>query len=154
MNPESPSSTAARLLIVRAGTRLSALPLSAVAETMRPLPVRSVSGAPSGLMGVARIRGEILPVVDLAAVVEGIPGSNISRFIVVKAGEKRVALAVEQVVQVADERLFARHALPALLGAATAGLAAIAEFEAELLLVLEASRLVPEAVWACVQEER
>jgi purine-binding chemotaxis protein CheW len=151
MHPETPTQTAARLLIVKAGAHLSGLPLGTVVETMRPLPVRPVAGAPAGLLGVARIRGEIVPIVDLAQIVESVTGSVTRRFVVVRAGERRVALAVESVLSIADESRFT--ALPALLGPArNAGVAAIAQLDRDLLLVLEASRLVPQEAWDAVTQ--
>lgn len=53
-------------LICRVRTWLCALPLAHVVETLRPLPVRGLAGAPSFVLGLALLRGQAVPVVDAA----------------------------------------------------------------------------------------
>ena len=53
-------------VLVQAGLHLCALPLGAVIETLRPLPLRPLAGAPAGVLGVAVVRGSPVPVIDLA----------------------------------------------------------------------------------------
>ena len=54
---------------------MCALPLVHVLEVMRPLPLEKVEPAPAFLLGLAVIRGEPLPVVDVAAL---LPGDDVS----------------------------------------------------------------------------
>ena len=128
------------MLICRVGHRSCALPLGAVIETMRPLPVEPVAGTPTGVMGVSIIRGAATVVVDVAALV-GSDARAPRRFVTVRAGERPVALAVEAVDGI---RALASEELPPLLGDAASTLVArIAADAGELLLVLQASRLLP-----------
>ena len=45
-------------LVSRVATRLCALPVGAVIETMRRLPVEPIAGAPAFIAGLAIVRGE------------------------------------------------------------------------------------------------
>src|SRR5512140_1874586 len=86
-----------RALIVTAGAYRCALPLPHVAETMRPLPLQSFADMPPFVRGASIIRGEPVPVVDLAGLF-GAADSAIGRFVVVRVEQRRVALGVEAVV--------------------------------------------------------
>jgi purine-binding chemotaxis protein CheW len=131
-------------LICRVQTRLCALPLEHVIETLRPLPVEPVAGAPPFVLGLAVIRGAPLPVVDAARLL-GAADAKAERFITVDAGNRRIALAVGRVLGVRAVAPESLHALPALLHEAdTDVIAAIGLLDAELLLVLRSARLLPE----------
>ncbi len=130
--------------------RACALALRFVIEIMRPLPVVPLAGAPSFVLGVALIRGEPTPVVDAGALFTDQAGGGAGRYLHLKAGERRVALAVEAVIGV--RRLPARvQELPPLLrGASPLAVSAIGTLDAELLLVLQSARLVPDELLQAV----
>ena len=131
-------------LICRVQTRLCALPLEHVVETLRPLPVEPVAGAPPFVLGLAVIRGAPLPVVDSARLL-GADDARAGRFVTVNAGNRRVALAVDCVLGVRAVAPESLHALPPLLHQAdTDVIAAIGLLDAELLLVLRSARLLPD----------
>lgn len=72
------------------------------------------------------------------------------RLITLRAGQRQVALAVEEVLGV--RQLPPGQALPPLLGEASADLVnAIGSLDSELLLVLRSARLVPDALWPALQ---
>ena len=52
-------------LVCRVATRICALPVGVVIETLRPLPLEPIAGAPAFVTGPAIIRGEPVPVVEL-----------------------------------------------------------------------------------------
>jgi hypothetical protein len=54
-------------LISRVQSRLCALALESVLETMRPLPIEPLAGVPEFVRGLPVIRGTPLPVIALAA---------------------------------------------------------------------------------------
>jgi purine-binding chemotaxis protein CheW len=141
-------------LIVTAGTRSCAIPLCHVAETMRPLPVEPLTGMPEFVRGVSVIRGAAVPVVDLAALLEnGRPGATCGRFVTLKLGERRVAIAVDTVVGARDLQPAELGELPPILRDASAGLIEmIGTRDAQLLVVLRASCIVPDEVPAPVRE--
>lgn len=142
-------------LLVRAGAQLCALPLEQVDETMRPQPVRAVSGVPHFVRGVAVLRGLPVPVIDAASAI-GQPESTSrgSRFVTLKIADRRVAVAVDEVVGVRRIDEGALSDLPRLLAAASEQVvSAIGTLDAELLMVLESGKLVPEIVWAAIEAE-
>lgn len=149
------TSSPARCLLVQVRGLLCALPLEHVAETMRPLAVRAVPGAPPFVSGAAVIRGVPVPVVD-AAVVLGLEQSPrpAGRFVTLRAAGRRVAFAVDQVRGVRDIDQSHIGTLPPLLRDASAHVvAAVGTLDAELLVVLQAGRMVPEDLWPALAGE-
>lgn len=137
-------------LVCRVLTRLCALPLEHVSETMRPLPVEPVAGVPAPVAGVAIIRGAPVPVIDVACVLAG-RASHPTRFVTVNVGARRVALAVDKVIGVRTIPTEALNELPPLLrDASTDGVAAIGTLDTQLLVVLRSARLIPEPVWSAL----
>ena len=138
----------AAFLLVRTGGALAALPLGDVALVTRPLPVEPIAGAPPYVAGLSVIRGRPVPVVSLAALIASDDAAAPRRFVAVRAGERWVALAVDDVlaVRALDPRAF--EALPALLRDARKDtLAAVGALDERLLLVLRAGRIVPDELW-------
>jgi purine-binding chemotaxis protein CheW len=150
------SETASGLsLVVRAGARLCALPVSKVVEVHRPLPVHSVSQAPAAVLGFSIVRGAALPVVDLAILLGGPSGGPCTRFVIVRAGERRFALSVETVLGIREFAPTFWGDLPPLLGPASAEfIEAVGALDADAILALETGHVVPGAVWdrLCRQE--
>ncbi len=135
-------------LLCRVRTRLFALPLEHVLETMRPMPVESLAGAPHFVRGLAIIRGVPVPVVDGAQLLSG-EESQPSRFVTVRAGDRRVAVAVDSVLGVRPMPAASLRELPPLLRDARAEvISAIGTLDAELLVVLRSAHLVPEDLWS------
>jgi purine-binding chemotaxis protein CheW len=131
-------------LVCRVGGRLCALPLASVIETMRPLPARPIEGAPELVVGVAIVRGSPTVVVDAARLFDG-PGSRPARFVTLRVGQRVIALSVDEVVGVRNLSSAGLDGVPGLLEPAVGeAVSAIGTLDAELLLVLDAMRLVPE----------
>jgi purine-binding chemotaxis protein CheW len=144
-------SNAGLSLVCRVETRLCALPLKHVVETLRALPIEPVAGAPPFVLGLAVIRGAPMPVVDSGRLL-GTDGSRAERFVIVVAGNRRVALAVDHVVGVRAVAPESLVALPPLLNAAESDvIAAIGLLDSELLLVLRNTRLLPDEAVHVVQ---
>ncbi len=134
-------------LACRARRRLCALPLEAVVETMRPLPVNELPGAPPFVRGVSVIRGSPVPVVDVGGLLGDLQGYAPTRFVVVRLGERRAALALEEVLGLRELPPLQLSELPPLLRDAAVVVPRIVALDAELLHVLSAARLVPDSVW-------
>ena len=139
-------------LMCRVHGRPCGFALQHVIEIMRPLPVVPLAGAPSFVLGVALIRGEPTPVVDACALFTDQAVGSAGRYLHLETGARRVALAVDAVIGV--RRLPARlQELPPLLRAASPLLvSALGTLDAELLLVLQAARLVPDAVLQAIDQ--
>jgi purine-binding chemotaxis protein CheW len=143
-----------RFLLCRIGTRVGALALRDIQETMRPLPVEPLAGAPLFVLGIAILRGSPTPVIDVERLM-GSTTSTIGRFVTLKLGARTVALAVGAVLDVRSLPLQTLSQVPKLLGEASATLVlALGSLDAELLMVLEASHAVPETVWASIEAPR
>jgi purine-binding chemotaxis protein CheW len=141
-------------LLCRVGNVWCALLLEHVEETMRPLPIEPVAGVPAFVRGLSVVRGSAVPVVDAAALVGG-TSAQPTRFVLLKAGARRIALAVDRVVGVRSIPAVSLDRLPPLLGDANPhALAAVGTLDAELLLVLRSSRLVPEEVWTTLDPDQ
>jgi len=139
----------------RTATFLCALPLKDAAETMRPLAIQAMSGAPAFVLGMAVIRGAAVPVVDAGRLL-GTEGVRAGRFVTLKVGPRRhVALAVEQVLDVKPLPDGSLGELPPLLHAAkTDVVSEIGVLDSELLIVLRNARLVPEELWTQLEGEQ
>ncbi|MDX6804952.1 chemotaxis protein CheW [Terrihabitans rhizophilus] len=89
---------ARRFLTFRIGARLYALPSEEVAEIVRVPPVTRVPHGPRGLLGVANLRGAVLPVASVRGLLgqDESSGAAASRAIVLM-GAAPVVLAVDHV---------------------------------------------------------
>jgi purine-binding chemotaxis protein CheW len=138
-------------LVCRSGSRLCAIPLTRVAETMRPLPVEPLAGMPPFVLGLAIIRGSPTPVVDTGQLL-GVENFHAARFVTVKMDGRLAALAVDAIVGVRALPEASLTDLPPLLrDASTELIMAVGTLDAALLLLLETSRLVPEPVWSALE---
>lgn len=135
-------------LLVRARAVLCAVPLSCVEETMRPLPVEPLTGAPPCVRGLSVIRGQPVPVVDLGALLRGDAAAQTTRFVTLRAAERRVALAVEAVLGVREPAPGLQTEMPPLLSQANPdAVEAVAALDSRLIVILRAARLLPEEAW-------
>ena len=139
-------------LLCRVDSRVCAVPLAQVVETMRPLPVEPVAGVPGFILGVSIIRGTPLPVVDGARLLGTAGGERpAGRFVTVRAGDRQVALAVDAVIGVHQIARESVRDLPPLVRTAHAdAVSAIGALDAELLVVLESARMLPDDAWAAL----
>lgn len=152
--PDTPASVAGPFatvstsaLLFRAGARVCALSVQQVLEVMRPLPVQEVVNLPLFVQGLTMIRGAPTPVVSLASLFAD-SGRPPTRFVVVRAGDRPVALAVDSVLGVIELGPATLHALPPQAqSAGTATLLAIGALDAQLLFVLNSTSLIPDEVW-------
>src|ERR1700679_1927273 len=129
-------------LLVRVKSHVCALPLTHVVETLRPLAIAAVTDAPDFVLGLSIIRGVPVPVVDLGAMIAPGTADGIGRFVVVKVGERTVALAVSSVIGVRDLREALVGDVPPLLRDSAGVLAEVGALDRELLFVLQASWLL------------
>lgn len=134
-------------LLVRCRTWLCALPLAEVVETLRTLPLQPVAGAPPFVRGLSLLRGELVPVVDLALLLGGESGAAAGRLVLVRAAGHRLALAVDAVLRVAPLPPTAQVA-PLLSQALPAQVAALTVLDGAALAVLQSSNLLRQEDWA------
>jgi len=108
----------AQLCTFRVGGEDYALDIMRVREIIPPLPVTPVPRAPAFVDGVAHLRGEILPVVDVRKRfgLPATPPTRRTRFLVVVVGRRRLALVVDEVCEVLRVRRSELRPAPALVG--------------------------------------
>lgn len=101
----APDSSAAPLPLAQAGLCVSAghdivrFPLRSVLEILRPLPLTRVPHAPSALLGLANLRGQVLPVASLAVLLGGVATTGAAaRVVVIARGGQRIGLLVDAVL--------------------------------------------------------
>jgi purine-binding chemotaxis protein CheW len=141
-----------RFLLCRIGSRVGALTLKDVREVMRPLPIEPLAGMPPFVLGLAIVRGFPTPVIDAGRLLGPIGLPSPARFVSLKLGDRTAALAVDAVLDVRSLAARAVAEIPPLLREAGADLvSAIGALDTELLLVLEAARLVPESIWGAIE---
>jgi purine-binding chemotaxis protein CheW len=140
--------------LFRVRTRLCALPIAQILETMRPLPVEHVAAAPDFVLGVALIRGVATPVVDAGLLIGASEPADFRRYVTLRSGESGVALAVEDVLGVRDLPPASLRKLPPLLSdASTEILSALGSLDAELLTMLKLARTLTDRVAAGLAEQ-
>jgi purine-binding chemotaxis protein CheW len=140
------------ILICEAGARRCALRLDAVIETMRPLATQPVESDFAWLTGVALVRGQPCPVLDLSLLL-GEP-APVTRWVTARvgqAGERVVALAVSRVDGVSGLPASDLEAAPPLLSASSEALQALAVHDGHLLSLLSTASLLKEEAWAALE---
>jgi purine-binding chemotaxis protein CheW len=144
----------ASFLVCRAGGLLCALPVERVVETMRPLPIHGLADAPSFHLGSSTVRGEVVPVVHLGALVSGGAAGASTRFIAIRLGERRAVLAVEQIAGIRALPVNASHHVPTLFDEVDpVRIDSIARFDDDLLSLLRGVLIVSEELLALVDGE-
>jgi purine-binding chemotaxis protein CheW len=140
-------------LLFRVQSRLYALPVTHVVETMRPLPIERMVDASPAIKGLSLIRGMPTPVLSLAFLLE--EDTDFTRFITVSTVRGPVALTASSVLGVHPIAASSLHDLPPLLKDANSdAISAIGTADAELLTVLNAARLLPDAWWDSLHAAR
>jgi len=140
-------------LLCRSGSVLCALPLEHVVEVMRPLPIDALPGAPDFVAGMSIVRGAPLPVLVVGRLF-GAAEKRPERLVVARVGERRVGLAVDAIVGIRALDVDRLQRLPPLLRDAPGeAVSEIGALDGELLVVLEAARIVPQEVFAAVEME-
>jgi purine-binding chemotaxis protein CheW len=137
-----------QVLVVRAANRVCVLPVTETLETMRPLPSGPIAGMPPFVLGISIIRGGPVPVVDLAMLLSGKAGTNVTRFVVLRSADRRVALAVESVIGIRYLDTEVLGAFPFQTNGQTCeAIQAIGALDGELLIALDTKHLVPGELW-------
>jgi len=97
-----PSEALAQLCTFRIGDEDYGIDIMRVREIIHPLPITPVPRAPAFIEGVVRLRGEVIPVLDvrkrLGVVVR--PQTRRSRFLIVNVAGRRIGLVVDEVCEV------------------------------------------------------
>ena len=125
-----------------------AIDIFRVREIIKPLPVHRLPALPPAVIGVAYHRGEVMPVLDLRERF-GLPAEEDTgkdRWIVVKRGERTVALAAERVTEVFGVDHSQQRSIPEIgLGGDTLAISAVYADRGTLVFVIDVDRVTAVA---------
>jgi purine-binding chemotaxis protein CheW len=139
-------------LFCRVGSHSFALPTSHVIETMRPLPIEKLSGAPPLVLGLSIVRGNPVPVINAAMLFDD-HLTHYERLITIRAGDRTIAIAAEAVLDVQAIPLHELERLPSLLRKVET-IEAIKMLDQELVFFLNIARVVPPDILKFCNRER
>ncbi|GAB4255464.1 chemotaxis protein CheW [Deferrisoma sp.] len=100
--PEARPADRLEFLEVESAGERYGFPVGAVAEILRPRTVTPVPRTPPWVLGIASLRGSMLPVVDLSARIGIEPGGEApgERIVVLRDGDEAMGFRVDRVVGV------------------------------------------------------
>lgn len=143
------------VLLARIGAVTCVLPISSVVEIMRPLPIETLGDAPPHIRGIAIVRGAPTIVVDTGRLLGHARTAAPNRFVLARAGARKLALTFDVVFGVQSLSRAELAALPPLLQHATTdAVAQIGVHDREILVLLETARVVPTELFDRVEAER
>lgn len=145
-----------RLLVCRVGAKLCGLPLAAVIETCRPLLTEPLAGTLPFVLGLVLLRARPTLVLDAHRLLDSASGSPPTRYVSLRVGDtaRVIALAVDAVSGVREVSESELEALPDLLSRDEDARSALGSLDQKLLVLLESARLVPDALWERLEQER
>lgn len=102
-------------LLVSIRQETYAMPIDAITNVYQGIPVIPVPCVPPHVAGIANVRGHILPVLDLAVLlnVPGEAASSATHLIVASKGQMHVAFAVERIGEVVTLSMDKLNPVPA-----------------------------------------
>ena len=142
------------MLVVRCNERTFAIPIEYVIETMRPLPIVDMPNKPSFVLGVSILRGKPTPVVDLCSLLGFEQTKDSSRFVLLRVGQRQVALLAGTVLGIESLSKQTLHDLPQLFAEANQeALSILGVRDHELMVVVQNMQFLPEDVWDEMHQE-
>jgi len=144
-----------RFLLCRLSTSWCALGLEGLGEVMRPQPVDRLAGLPEFVDGLAVIRGQAMPVVNLPRLLCGASSapSPQERFVSAQSDGHGLALRVDEVAGIFPLKSEVWHGLPSLFeGVHRDHLAALGSLpDGDLVMLLRRTNLLSAADWESLQ---
>ncbi|WP_291846416.1 chemotaxis protein CheW [Bradyrhizobium sp.] len=137
------SSEDQRFLTFKSEGRLYALPAASVLEVVRMPPLARVPQAPRSLMGLANLRGSVLPVASVRALLGRQEAATHASRLIVLDGSSPVALAVDEVsnlVRVAVGKV--KTAEADIASEAGEHLSGVFEIDADVTKILDVAELL------------
>jgi purine-binding chemotaxis protein CheW len=139
----------ADLLVFRVGGELFATALTAVEEALELPQLSAIPEMPLSMLGVLTLRGRMLPTYSPARPLGIALERDDAAALVIRAGERRIALAVDDVDDVFTLDLATLRAAPTAGAERDALLVGVARRGADLVAVLDAELLVN----ACLSDQ-
>jgi len=128
------------MLMFRAGRELFAVALAAIEEAIETPDIQALPEMPKAMLGVFRLRERLVPTYTPADVL-GVRTEHVAAALIVRAGARRMALAIDDVEDVMELDLSTLRD-PPVLGDVDALLIGVARHGRELVGVLDADALI------------
>ena len=116
-------------------------------EVFRPMPIESRGDVAPFVLGLARIRGRTMPVVDLRLLLGDLPDGNRGRYVSLRSADRLVALCVDEVLCLREVPASETEDLPPMLVPGNPAVEALATLDQSLLFLLRTARLFPSERW-------
>ena len=140
-------------LVWTAGGGRYAVPLAAVVEVVRPVWVTPVPEVPEHVLGMIRFRQAVVPVIDLRVRFGPAQPAFLyaNRFMIVRIGDRSVALVVDEVIDLVEFRGTDVHAPDAFTAATLPPIvSAVLTLDGGLVALLDVSSVVTASDLAAV----
>ena len=128
------------VLLFRAGRELFAVPLATIEEAIEAPDIKPLPEMPASMLGVFRLRERLVPAYTPADAL-GVGPEEAAAALLVRVGDRRIALAIDDVEDVMQLDLSTLRD-PPVLGDADALLIGVARHGRELVGVLDADALI------------
>jgi purine-binding chemotaxis protein CheW len=151
-NHSAESEATSQWLTFVCGSEEYSLELATVLELIRPRRLTELPRSPDFLLGIVSLRGQIVPVVDLARRLNLKPSDDTSqqRVIVCSAADERIGLLVDRVVQVVRVKPEQVESAPLLADSPSKDfISGIGRVQGKMLVLLNPERILdvePQAV--------
>lgn len=143
-----PTTTTKQLVVCSLGEEEYALPIEQVREIVRASAPRPVASDVAWMRGVISLRGQLVPVYDLAArlgfapVAEGETVATGAKIVIVETAEELAGVVVDDVVEVLTVDAAQIEDVPGAGATATRGAASILKLGDRLVLLLDPADLL------------
>ncbi|MBT8496417.1 MAG: chemotaxis protein CheW [Deltaproteobacteria bacterium] len=141
MTTSRPASGEQQMARFTVGTGTYAIDIMQVREVLSPLTLTEVPGAPKFIEGLAELRGEFLPVIDLRRRM-GLPMGKDYKVVVATVRGRRVGLVVDQVIDVF--RVRSERIAPLDTLASSAAFSGVIKGEDGAIMIIEPDGLVSD----------
>jgi purine-binding chemotaxis protein CheW len=140
---ESPADTL-QVVSFRLATEIYSLDILCVQEIIKILPVTQVPLTASWIEGVINLRGQILPLINLASRLglDPSPYQRHTRFVIVRGREQNVGLVVDEVQEVLRLPVSLLEPAPATAAIEKDYIQAICKHENRLVIVLDLPKVL------------
>ena len=131
-----------KVLLVRLGKDLYAIPIAAIEEVLPALPIEAMPQCPDFVRGVAFVRGHLIPVLSAAERLglESHQLADESAIVCLRVGNRLVGVEFDEALDLMD--LAAAKSLPsAEIGARAGFFTAVVEHDGQLIRLLDPEKL-------------
>lgn len=134
-------------LTVRIGQVLHAIPIAAIEEILPALRIERVAGIPDWIQGMVFVRGHLIPVFNLAPILQlSVPENLDPHLICLRVHGRIIGMEVDEAIDLVDLPEEGRISVPELVGQ-TGLISAVIDHHGELIRILNPDHILhPDAL--------